>query len=118
MVGSAIYAKIDPGVNAVFSHRIVTGVLRQQLGYAGVVVTDDVGSAKSVAATPVGQRAVKFVSAGGDVVLTANPALVPTMTAALAAKARTDPAFNQLVTAAATRVVTLKAARGLAPMCS
>ena len=118
MVGSAIYARIDPGVNAVFSHRIVTGILRQQLGYAGVVVTDDVGSAKAVAATSVGARATRFVSAGGDVVLTANPALVPTMTAALTAKARTDPAFDKLVTAAATRVVTLKAARGLAPMCS
>ncbi len=117
MVGSAIYAKIDPGVNAVFSHRIVTGILRDRLSYAGVVVTDDVGSAKAVSRTPVAQRATKFVAAGGDVVLTANPALVPTMAAALVAKAKGDPAFNALVTAAATRVVALKAERGLAPMC-
>lgn len=118
MVGSAIYAKIDPGVNAVFSHRIVTGMLREQLGYAGVVVSDDVGSARAVAAVPVGQRATRFVAAGGDVVLTANPALVPAMAAALVARAEADPTFGQLVTAAATRVVALKAQRGLAPMCS
>ncbi|MEO7071029.1 MAG: glycoside hydrolase family 3 N-terminal domain-containing protein, partial [Nostocoides sp.] len=117
MVGSAIYAKIDPGVNAVFSRKIVTGILRQKLAYAGVVVSDDVGSAKAVTGIPVGQRATLFVAAGGDVVLTADPALAPTMAAALLARASRDPAFATLVTVAATRVVTLKAARGLAPMC-
>ena len=117
MVGSAIYSRIDPGVNAVFSHAIVTGILRQRLRFSGVVVSDDVGSAKAVSGTPVGERATKFVAAGGDVVLTANPALVPTMAAALVDRAKAEPAFDRMLTASATRVVTLKAARGLAPMC-
>ena len=79
MVGSAIYSRIDPGVNATFSKAIITDLLRHQLGYDGVVITDDVGAAKAVAATPVGQRATKFVDAGGDIVLTARPDTVPTM---------------------------------------
>lgn len=114
MVGSAIYSRIDPGVNAVFSQRIVSGLLRDQLGYRGVVITDDVGAAKAVAAVPAGQRAVRFVAAGGDIVLTARPGTVPAMHDALTARMRTDPAFADLVEAAVTRVVTLKVARGLA----
>jgi beta-N-acetylhexosaminidase len=41
MVSNAIYPRLDPtGVPAVFSHAIVTGLLREKLGFHGVVVTD------------------------------------------------------------------------------
>src|SRR5699024_11655384 len=33
MIGTAIYSQIDPDVHAAFSHRIVTDLLRDQLGY-------------------------------------------------------------------------------------
>ncbi len=114
MVGSAIYSKIDPGTNAVFSRTIITDLLRRQLGFNGVVITDDVGAAKSVAAVPVGQRATRFIAAGGDIVLTAQPSTVPTMHAAITAKMAKDPAFAAQVRAAVTRVVELKVQRGLA----
>lgn len=113
MVGSAIYSRIDPGVQALFSRRIVTDLLRKRLGYQGVVITDDVGAAKSVAATPVGQRATRFVGAGGDIVLTARPDTVPAMHRALTARMGADRDFTAKVTAAATRVVALKAELGL-----
>ena len=61
MVGSAKYSKLDPGVPAMFSAPIVTDLLRGDLGYDGVVITDDV-NAKAVAATPAPQRAVKVVA--------------------------------------------------------
>ncbi len=108
MVGSAIYPKIDPGTNAVFSRAIVTGLLRESMGYDGVVITDDVGAAKAVAAVPVADRATRFVEAGGDIVLTARPADVPTMHRALTNAAAADPAFAARMTASATRVVDLK----------
>jgi beta-N-acetylhexosaminidase len=114
MVGSAIYSRIDPGTNAVFSKRIITDLLRDRLSYDGVVITDDVGAAKAVASVPVGQRAVRFVRAGGDIVLTARPSTVPAMHDALRTTMRTDPRFAALVEAAVTRVVDLKIRRGLA----
>jgi beta-N-acetylhexosaminidase len=114
MVGSAIYSRIDPGVNAVFSTKIVTDLLRDRMGYRGVVITDDVGAAKSVAAVPVGQRATRFIAAGGDIVLTAVPGTVPTMADAITARMKADPAFADQVAAAVTRVVQLKVDRGLA----
>lgn len=114
MVGSAIYARIDPGTHAVFSKPIITGLLRTKMGYAGVVVTDDVGAAKAVAAVPVGDRATRFIAAGGDIVLTAAPSTVPAMSRAITARMGSDKPFAAQVTAAATRVLRLKVARGLA----
>ncbi|WP_242652768.1 glycoside hydrolase family 3 N-terminal domain-containing protein [Intrasporangium flavum] len=114
MVGSAIYSRIDPGTNAVFSRPIVTDLLRGRLGYDGVVITDDVGKAKAVAAVPAGERATRFVAAGGDIVLTASPSTVGPMHRALKAAIAADPGFAAKVQAAATRVVDLKIRMGLA----
>lgn len=113
MVGSAHYPKIDGETPALFSDKIVTGMLREDLGFDGVAITDDVGAAKAVAATPVGERATKFIAAGGDIVLTADPAQVPTMVTAIQDGAKGDPAFAQQVTASVTRVLTLKEDMGL-----
>ena len=114
MVGSAIYSRIDPGVNATFSKAIISDLLRGRLGYDGVVITDDVGAAKAVAATPVGERATKFVDAGGDIVLTARPDTVATMHQALTRRMAEDPDFAGKVSTAATRVMALKVKLGLA----
>jgi beta-N-acetylhexosaminidase len=113
MISTAAYARIDPGVPAAFSSRIVTGLLRGRLGFRGVVISDDIGQAAQVADVSIGQRAVRFVAAGGDVVLTVNATQAAAMTAALLARATADPAFERLVNAAALRVLREKAALGL-----
>ena len=113
MMSTAIYSKIDPGTPAAFSHVIVTGLLRGDLGFHGVVISDDLGAAKQVSGYAVGQRAIAFVQAGGDVVLTVDATQAAAMTQALLAKANADPAFKKLVDAAALRVLQAKQARGL-----
>ena len=113
MVGSARYSKIDGETPALFSQKIVTGMLREDMDFDGVVITDDVGAAKAVAATPVPERATKFVAAGGDIVLTADPSQVPTMVSAIETKAKGDTAFGKQVTASVTRVLALKEDMGL-----
>lgn len=114
MVSSALYPKIDADHRAPFSRAVVTGVLRERLGFRGVVITDDVGAAKAVADVPVGDRATQFVAAGGDIVLTALPSTVPAMAGAVVARAASDPAFAAQVDAAVKRVLDLKVRRGLA----
>lgn len=114
MVGSARYTQLDPGVPAMFSAPIVTDLLRGDLGYDGVVITDDV-NAKAVAATPPAQRAVKVVEAGGDIVLTGDASVAPLMATALAEQAAADPGFQEKVDASVTRVLTLKDRMGLLP---
>jgi len=113
MVSSAVYTRIDATQPAAFSRPVVTDLLRTQLGFAGVVISDDLGRAVAVAAVPAAQRAVRFVAAGGDLVLTVDPQTAGPMIDALVAKAATDPEFAAALTASARRVLDLKHAQGL-----
>jgi beta-N-acetylhexosaminidase len=113
MMSTAIYSRIDPGSPAAFSHTIVNGMLRGDLGFRGLIISDDVGGAQQVSGYPVGERAVRFIAAGGDIVLTVVASQAATMTAALLAKARRSPSFKKKVDAAALLVLEEKQARGL-----
>ncbi|GAA2164930.1 glycoside hydrolase family 3 N-terminal domain-containing protein [Pedococcus bigeumensis] len=113
MMSSAIYTRIDGSRPAVFSPTVVTGLLRTTLGFRGVVMSDDLGNAKAVAAWSAGDRAVRFIDAGGDEVLTVNASTIPAMVAAVRVRAAADPAFRAKVAAAVLRVLTAKAAEGL-----
>ncbi|HEX3259104.1 MAG TPA: glycoside hydrolase family 3 N-terminal domain-containing protein [Pseudonocardia sp.] len=113
MVSSAVYTRIDATQPAAFSRPVVTDLLRTQLGFAGVVISDDLGRAVAVAAVPAAQRAVRFVAAGGDLVLTVDPQTAGPMIDALVAKAATDPEFAAALIASARRVLDLKHAQGL-----
>ena len=88
-------------------------MLRGGLGYRGLIISDDVGWAAQVANYSVGERAVRFISAGGDVVLTVDATQARPMTGALLAQARRDATFRAQVNAAALRVLQAKQARGL-----
>jgi beta-N-acetylhexosaminidase len=113
MVSTATYTRIDPKNRAVFSPTVIQGMLRGDLRYGGVVITDDVGLAAEVASVPVGDRATRFVQAGGDIVITAKTALTATMVTALARKAQQDKAFAALLQSSVRRVLTLKQNHGL-----
>lgn len=113
MMSTAIYSRIDPGVPAAFSPTIVSGMLRGDLGFGGLVISDDLGGAKQVSGYSVGQRAVKFVAAGGDVVLTVDASQAADMTGALLSRANSDAAFRAKVNAAALRVLQEKQRLGL-----
>ncbi|BEP13248.1 hypothetical protein acdb102_15590 [Acidothermaceae bacterium B102] len=113
MMSTAIYSRLDPGVPAAFSKTIIGTVLRGDLGFTGVVVSDDLGNAKQVAAWTAGNRAINFLRAGGDMVLTVNGALLQPMYAAVLAAAVKDPAFRAQVNASALRVLVAKQRFGL-----
>jgi len=113
MVSSAVYTRIDATQPAAFSRPVVTDLLRTKLGFAGVVISDDLGRAVAVAAVPAAQRAVRFVAAGGDLVLTVDPQTAGPMIDALVAKAATDPEFAAALTASARRVLDVKHSQGL-----
>ncbi len=111
MMSSAVYEKIDPDAPAPFSPVVVEDVLRGDLGFDGVVMTDDVSAAAQVQDRSPGERAVDAVDAGVDLVLaSADPSVVPAMADALVARARKDPAFAKKVDASARRVLAAKAA--------
>ena len=113
MTSSAIYTKIDASRPAVFSPTVIGGMVRHDLGFEGVVVSDDLGHAKAVGAWTLGARAVDFIGAGGDLVLTVDAAQAPPMVSAVLAKAASSPTFRAQVDTAALRVLTVKQRMGL-----
>mgnify|MGYP000998289708 CR=1 FL=1 len=114
MVSSATYALIDPSAPAVFSSTIVTEMLRTEMGFTGVVITDDVSAAVQVQGVAAGERAVRAIRAGCDIVLaSADPTVAADMVKALVAAAQSDPAFAARVDESAARVLALKS--GLQP---
>jgi beta-N-acetylhexosaminidase len=115
MMSSAVYARIDPTAPAAFSRTVLTGLLRQQLGFDGVVVSDDLGNAKAVADVAPGERAVRFFAAGGTLVLTVLPSLVPGMIDAVLARMTADRGFAAQVQAAVHTALLAKARAGLLP---
>jgi beta-N-acetylhexosaminidase len=115
MVALATYTRIDSDHLAVFSPTVITGMLRGDLGFRGVVVSDDLGAAVAVAGIPPAQRALQFIRAGGDLIVSKTPGPADRMAAALVARAASDPSFKALVDGAALRVLEAKQASGLLP---
>lgn len=115
MSSSASYPRIDPSARAVFSPATLQGLVRDKLNFQGLIISDDLGVAKEVSNVPVGQRAVDFVAAGGDVVLTAKPQTVSPMIDAVVARSHSDPRFAALLGAAERRVLETKGAHHLLP---
>ena len=112
MMSTAYYSRLDPKRPAAFSPYVIGTVLRGDLGFHGVVVSDSLDTPQ-VSAWKPGTRAVRFVHAGGDVALVTDPTVLPAMYDAVLTRARTHPGFRKLVDRAALRVLTAKQRYGL-----
>jgi beta-N-acetylhexosaminidase len=66
MTSLATYTNYDPHYPAALSPRIVTGLLRDQLHYQGVVITDNLPGSTGLS---VGQAAIAAEQAGDDIIL-------------------------------------------------
>jgi beta-glucosidase-like glycosyl hydrolase len=115
MMSSATYDLIDPLNQAAFSHATVTELLRGRLGFTGVVISDDIGAALAVRSMDPGERAVRFLAAGGTLVLTVDPAVFPEMLAAVRERVAANPQFAEAVDAAVRTALLAKARAGLLP---
>jgi beta-N-acetylhexosaminidase len=69
MTAHVIYGDLDPRAPATLSPRIITGMLRDRLGYNGLVITDDLEMKAIASSHSIGRAAVAAVSAGADMVL-------------------------------------------------
>lgn len=114
MVSSAYYPKIDPKRRAAFSPVVMGTMIRGDLKFTGVVISDDLSARAMQDLTPR-RRALLFLNAGGDLAIVGNPTSASAMTSAVVAEAKRNPRFAASVQAKATRVLALKGRRGLAP---
>jgi beta-N-acetylhexosaminidase len=109
MVALATYTRIDPHHLAAFSSRIMR-LLRQQLHFGGVVVSDDLGAAAAVAGLSPANRAIDFLAAGGDLITSQSLPAAIAMDQAILARAAADPSFRTTVNSAVMRILDAKQA--------
>lgn len=69
MVAHLSCPALDREAPTSLSRTVITEILRKELGYDGVVVSDDLEMAAIAARFDIGEAAVRFLEAGGDLVL-------------------------------------------------
>ena len=74
MVAHILMTQLDPDWPASLSHKVVTGLLREELGFDGVVCTDDLTMGALSETWGVGEAAVLAVEAGCDLLLVCHGA--------------------------------------------
>ena len=105
MVGHLDMRAIDPGVPASLSHAVVTDLLRRDLGFDGLVVTDSLAMTGVTRGRDPGRTAVQALRAGSDVLL--MPPSPAAARAALVRAVRTGALPRRRLEQAAARQVAL-----------
>jgi beta-N-acetylhexosaminidase len=114
MVGHARYPAFDATRIASQSRPIVEGVLRGELGFRGVVITDSLEARASLATGAVTAVSERALRAGADVLLLTGRGSYEPVYEHLLAVARRSPSLRARIREAAERVLLLKA-RGARP---
>ncbi len=83
MTAHILYPALDPDRPATLSRKILTGLLRERMGYDGLIVTDDMGMRAIADRWGSGEAAVMAVEAGADLVLVGRGGTAEAVYAAL-----------------------------------
>jgi beta-N-acetylhexosaminidase len=108
MLSHALYPALDADAIASQSPAIATGLLRDRLGFEGVVVTDSMEAQAVLAGAGVADASVRAVRAGADLVLLTGSASWNEVFPRLLEEAQADPEFRARVRESAARVLALK----------
>lgn len=107
MLSSAVYPRLGPREPAGLVPEIASDLLRDELGFAGVTISDDLLAPAIAAEHPRREAAVLAAAAGVDVLLFAAED-APGIAAGLAAAVNTGELDAAALRAACGRVITLK----------
>lgn len=114
MVGHLTHTKIAPsGLPSSLAPEWITGVLRGQLGYDGVVISDDLEMGAIREHYTLKQTVIRAVNAGMDILLFSNTAkprasLADEIRQVLVEEARRDPGFAERIAQSYKRIAALK----------
>jgi beta-N-acetylhexosaminidase len=115
MVALATYSRIDPNHLAALSPIVLQQVLRNRLHFHGVILSDDLGATAAVKDIPAGERALDFLSAGGDMIISKTTSSAVAMSDAIVSRMKTNAVFSSRVNEAVVRVLRNKQAARLLP---
>jgi beta-N-acetylhexosaminidase len=106
MVAHAAYPKVKDKTPASISPYWISTVLKKRMGFAGLVISDDMEMGGILTQVPIEEAAMKAVLAGTDVIeICKDPALILSAYEALLAEAERSAAFRRRVETAAQRVI-------------
>ncbi|MDA0182785.1 hypothetical protein OJ997_20910 [Solirubrobacter phytolaccae] len=108
MSSNARYPRLDRNRIAAQSPKVLDGLLRKELGYEGVIITDSIEAAAVRATGETEAIAVRSVKAGNDIVLTTGQGSWLRAFRALLAEAQSSKAFRERVRTSAARVLALQ----------
>jgi beta-N-acetylhexosaminidase len=111
----AFYAAYDPVTPAALSPTIATDLLRDELGFKGVAITDDLSSGAITGGIGAPEAAVQALAAGADMVTISDPTQAAQANAAIRAAVETGGIPATRLDDAAARVLELKRKLGLLP---
>lgn len=113
MTGHLFHSRLDSAHPATLSPYILTRMLRQQLGFEGVIITDDMQMRALSDQYKLEDSAILAVAAGADIILVGNnlsyePDAARRIHAALLALAAQSPDFRRRIEESFARIVELK----------
>lgn len=103
MTAHVAVRELDAGLPASLSHDVVTGLLREKLGFRGLVITDSQGMGPAYGTYGNAESAVRSLLAGNDLILNSPDALKARRGVAKAV--RSGRLSEQRLAESATRVV-------------
>ena len=69
MVAHCLYPHIDPDHISTVSRKVVTGILRDQLGFQGMITTDSITMGALIDRYGIGEACARALDAGADIIL-------------------------------------------------
>lgn len=114
MSGHLAHARITGGEPATLSRTAIEGILRRDIGYQGVAMTDDLDMAAIRSSYPLNEAAIRAIAAGNDLLLLSNSRTPdPNLPAAIIAAVKEAVAAGRIpagrIEASAARLGRLKA---------
>jgi len=117
MTAHVLFDALDPELPATLSRTVLQGLLREELGYEGLIISDDLEMKAVADRWGVADSAVRAIDAGCDTLLVCSDVDAAfEAREALAARARGDEAFAARLEDGCARSLALRRARPPAPV--
>jgi len=113
LISTATYPQFGEETPAVYAKPVISGLLRDVIGFKGVAISDDLSDTRAAAVLPLNERGVRFIQAGGDVAVSANSSKSLAILNGMLEADQEDAEFSELVDKAALRVLAMKAEHGI-----
>jgi beta-N-acetylhexosaminidase len=109
MTAHVVYTALDPQFPATLSRKIVTKLLREAMGFRGLVVTDDLQMKAIADHYPLTEAAIRAVAAGADLLLICHrPEVLPIVLEALHQAVKRGTLSEKRIDLSLDRILSLK----------